>query len=67
MSAPAADTGPLAADPGSALGRAFPANWPMRIAAAIFLVYVVYAAQTLDLRLERFIQGLGNGAKFLGR
>ncbi|MEQ1612415.1 MAG: phosphonate ABC transporter, permease protein PhnE [Hyphomicrobiaceae bacterium] len=39
----------------------------MRIAAAIFLVYVVYAAQTLDLRLERFIQGLGNGAKFLGR
>jgi phosphonate ABC transporter permease subunit PhnE len=67
MSTPAADHGPLAADPGSALGRAFPANWALRIAAIAFLAYVIYAANTLDIRWERFVQGLGNGAKFLGR
>jgi phosphonate ABC transporter permease subunit PhnE len=67
MSAPALDIGPLAADPGSALGRAFPTNWPMRLGAIGLLAYLVYAAQTLDVRWERFVQGLGNGQKFLGR
>ena len=67
MSTPTAEIGPRAADPGSALGRAFPANWAVRIGGVAFLIYVVYAAQTLDMRWERFVQGLGNGAKFLGR
>ena len=67
MSAPVADAGPLAADPGRALARAFPTNWPMRIAGVAFLVYIIYATQTLDVRWERFVQGLSNGSKFLGR
>jgi phosphonate ABC transporter permease subunit PhnE len=67
MSLASADIGPRATDPGSALGRAFPVKWPMRIGGAALLVYVVYAAQTLDVRWERFVQGLGNGAKFLNR
>lgn len=54
--------------PGGALrARAFPPNWPLRIGAAVFLAYVAYAAQILDIRWERFVQGLDNGARFLGR
>ncbi len=47
--------------------RAFPPNWPLRIGAALFLAYVAYAAQILDIRWERFVQGLDNGARFIGR
>lgn len=47
--------------------RAFPPNWPLRIGAALFVVYVIYAAGIVDIRWERFVQGLGNGARFLGR
>lgn len=60
MSAPAIASASLRA-------RAFPPNWPLRIGAALFLVYVGYAARILDIRWERFVQGLDNGAKFLGR
>ena len=60
MSAPPLATGSLRA-------RAFPPNWPLRIGAALFLIYVGYAARILDIRWERFVQGLDNGAKFLGR
>ena len=60
MSAP-----PLAS--GSLRARAFPPNWPLRIGAALFLVYVAYAAQILDIRWERFVLGLDNGARFIGR
>lgn len=52
---------------GSLRSRAFPPNWPLRIAAVLFLAYVAYAAQILDIRWERFVQGLDNGARFLGR
>lgn len=60
MSAPPIASGNLRA-------RAFPPNWPLRIGAALFLVYVAYAAQILDIRWERFVLGLDNGARFLGR
>jgi phosphonate ABC transporter permease subunit PhnE len=53
--------------PGSLRRRAFPPNWPLRICAGLFIVYVAYAAQILDIRWERFVQGLDNGAKFIGR
>ncbi|MGW9332903.1 phosphonate ABC transporter, permease protein PhnE [Bosea sp. NPDC055594] len=52
---------------GSLRSRAFPPNWPLRIGALLFLAYVAYAAQILDIRWERFVQGLDNGARFLGR
>jgi len=52
---------------GALRARAFPPNWPLRIAAVAFLLYVAYAAQILDIRWERFVQGLDNGARFLGR
>jgi phosphonate ABC transporter permease subunit PhnE len=52
---------------GSLRARAFPPNWPVRIGAVLFLAYVAYAAGILDVRFERFVQGLGNGARFLGR
>jgi phosphonate ABC transporter permease subunit PhnE len=52
---------------GSLRSRAFPPNWPLRIGALLFLAYVAYAAQILDVRWERFVQGLDNGARFLGR
>ena len=32
--------------------RAFPPNWPLRIGAALFLAYVAYAAQILDIRWD---------------
>ena len=52
---------------GSLRSRAFPPNWALRIGALLFLAYVAYAAQILDIRWERFVQGLDNGARFLGR
>ncbi|WP_332694388.1 phosphonate ABC transporter, permease protein PhnE [Bosea sp. (in: a-proteobacteria)] len=52
---------------GSLRSRAFPPNWPLRFGALLFLAYVAYAAQILDIRWERFVQGLDNGARFLGR
>jgi phosphonate ABC transporter permease subunit PhnE len=52
---------------GSLRVRAFPPNWPLRIGALLFVAYVVYAAGIVDIRWERFVQGLGNGARFIGR
>lgn len=58
----------IATRPASGLrARAFPPNWPLRIGAALFVLYVIYAAGIVDIRWERFVQGLGNGARFLGR
>jgi phosphonate ABC transporter permease subunit PhnE len=54
-------------DNGTALSRAFPVSWPVRLGAILFLAYVIYATQTLDVRWERFVQGLGNGGRFLSR
>lgn len=61
MSAPPISAG------GSLRARAFPPNWPLRLGALLFLAYVIYAAGIVDIRWERFVQGLGNGARFLGR
>ena len=61
MSAPPISAG------GSLRARAFPPNWPLRLGAVLFVAYVIYAAGIVDIRWERFAQGLGNGARFLGR
>lgn len=61
MSAPPISAG------GSLRARAFPPNWPLRLGAVLFVAYVIYAAGIVDIRWERFVQGLGNGARFLGR
>ena len=58
----------IATRPASGLrARAFPPNWPLRIGAALFVLYVIYAAGIIDIRWERFAKGLDNGARFLGR
>lgn len=46
---------------------AFPPNWPARIVLALLAIYVVYAAQILDITWARFLVGLDHGAKFLDR
>jgi phosphonate ABC transporter permease subunit PhnE len=46
---------------------AFPPNWPVRIGLLALAVYVVYAAQILDITWARFLIGLDHGAKFLDR
>ena len=47
-------------------GRPFRANWPARAGWLFALLYALYAANLLDISWDRFIVGLGNGAKFLG-
>jgi len=47
--------------------RPFRASWQVRIAWLALFVYLVYAASTLELSWPRFVQGLGNGAHFIGR
>jgi phosphonate ABC transporter permease subunit PhnE len=46
---------------------AFPPNWPGRIGFAAFALYVLYASTTLDISWARFVQGLGQGSRFLSR
>jgi len=46
---------------------AFPANWPLRIGWLLLAIYVVWAIGQLDVTLARFIDGLANAQKFLGR
>ena len=46
---------------------AFPPNWPARIGFAVLALYVVYAAQILDITWSRFVAGLGHGSRFLSR
>ncbi len=46
---------------------AFLPNWPRRIGFILFAIYVAYAMSTLDFTFDRFIRGLDQGAKFLGR
>ncbi|MBM3567726.1 MAG: phosphonate ABC transporter, permease protein PhnE [Alphaproteobacteria bacterium] len=62
MSAPAAAPAPAPArrDP-------FPPNWPARAAWGGLALYALYAASTLEVTWERFVYGLGNGARFIGR
>ncbi|HYH20127.1 MAG TPA: phosphonate ABC transporter, permease protein PhnE [Azospirillum sp.] len=46
---------------------AFRPNWAARAGWLLLAVYVVYAAQILDLTWARFIVGLDQGGRFLGR
>lgn len=47
--------------------RAFPVNWLGRAGWLVLAVYVVYAGARLDFTWERFLVGLENGARFIGR
>ncbi len=49
------------------LRDAFPANWPFRIGVIVLIAYVIYAAQILDVTWDRFLVGLEQGSRFLGR
>lgn len=44
----------------------FEVNWVARIGWGVAFIYVIYAANYLDVSFERFVAGLGNGAEFLG-
>lgn len=46
---------------------AFKPNWWNRAAWLALAAYVVYAASRLEITWDRFVIGLDNGAKFLGR
>lgn len=46
---------------------AFPPNWPARIGLAALAIYVIYAAQILDITWSRFVAGLGHGGRFISR
>jgi phosphonate transport system permease protein len=46
---------------------AFLPNWPARIAWLALAAYALYATSVLDVTWERFVLGLENGIKFLGR
>src|SRR5262245_49737103 len=46
---------------------AFPPNWGFRIGLVAVVLYTAYASSILELTGERFIQGLGHGARFLAR
>jgi len=46
---------------------AFLPNWPARIAWLGLAAYTLYAASILNITGERFVVGLQNGVKFIGR
>ena len=46
---------------------AFTPNWPARIAWLALIVYCFYAASILDVTWDRFVTGIDNGLRFLGR
>jgi phosphonate transport system permease protein len=57
-----------AAAPASAAPRtAFTPPWTRRLAYLGLALYTVYAASTLEITADRFLRGLDQGAKFLGR
>ena len=47
--------------------KPFLPNWPARVTWVLLMLYVLYAASLLDFSWERFVTGMGNGARFLGR
>ncbi len=46
---------------------AFVPNWPARLAWMALLAYSVYAASILDFSWDRFVTGLDNAARLIGR
>jgi phosphonate transport system permease protein len=59
-------TAPASAAPATR-ERPFPVTWTSRAAWIGLGLYTIYAAAQLELTWERFVFGLGNGAKFIGR
>ncbi|MFP5407080.1 MAG: PhnE/PtxC family ABC transporter permease, partial [Gammaproteobacteria bacterium] len=49
------------------VSRAFRPDWWSRAAWVALAIYVVYAMSRLDFTWSRFVVGLDNGARFLGR
>lgn len=47
--------------------QAFKPNWLIRAGWVALAVYIVYAFARLDFTWARFVTGLGNGARFIGR
>ena len=46
--------------------RPFQTNWLARVGWLVVLIYAAYAISALDISWTRFVEGLGNGAKFIG-
>jgi len=46
---------------------AFLPNWPARLAWLALAAYALYAASILDITWDRFVLGLENGVRFVGR
>ncbi len=46
---------------------AFLPNWPARLAWMALVAYAMYAASLLDFSWERFVTGMDNAARFIGR
>ena len=69
----AARTGSEPPPPGPARGgagraaAAFPPNWPARRGRALLAAYGLYEATKIDVTWARFVTGLGNAERFLGR
>jgi phosphonate transport system permease protein len=57
----------LTAAPRAADLKVLRTSWPVRLGWLILLAYVIYALSILDFSAERFVIGLGNAAKLLGR
>ncbi|MCX7324898.1 MAG: phosphonate ABC transporter, permease protein PhnE [Hyphomicrobiales bacterium] len=53
--------------PRRTLRDAFPANWTVRALRLGLVLYVIYAAGILQISWARFVIGLDQGGKFLGR
>jgi len=47
--------------------QAFKPNWAARAGWLLLAVYIAYAAQILDISWARFVLGLDQGGRFLGR
>ncbi|HUP95430.1 MAG TPA: phosphonate ABC transporter, permease protein PhnE [Burkholderiales bacterium] len=45
----------------------FAPNWPARLAWLGLFAYAIYAASILDFTWDRFVTGLGQGARFVAR
>ncbi len=58
---------PGATQPPRTLREAFPANWTVRALWLGLALYVIYAAGILQITWARFVIGLDQGGKFLGR
>jgi len=46
--------------------RPFKPSWAARLGWALVILYAIYAISALDISWARFVDGLGNGAKFIG-